>query len=105
MRIAAVQPSSTDSKNVNNLITSTTTLTVVDADKNNKIVPAQDYLALKSQIKVDDKVKSGDYFTIKYSDTVQVYGLNPEDIKILVILKIQIMLKQLRLQNMILQII
>ncbi|HDC8139323.1 TPA: carboxypeptidase regulatory-like domain-containing protein, partial [Staphylococcus aureus] len=81
MRIAAVQPSSTDSKNVNNLITSTTTLTVVDADKNNKIVPAQDYLALKSQIKVDDKVKSGDYFTIKYSDTVQVYGLNPEDIK------------------------
>ncbi|MFW2637864.1 SdrD B-like domain-containing protein, partial [Staphylococcus aureus] len=28
-----------------------------------------------------DKVKSGDYFTIKYSDTVQVYGLNPEDIK------------------------
>ncbi|MGT2610164.1 Ig-like domain-containing protein [Staphylococcus aureus] len=33
--------------------------------KNNKIVPAQDYLALKSQIKVDDKVKSGDYFTIK----------------------------------------
>ncbi|MFW2628858.1 SdrD B-like domain-containing protein, partial [Staphylococcus aureus] len=24
---------------------------------------------------------SGDYFTIKYSDTVQVYGLNPEDIK------------------------
>ncbi|MDQ7196820.1 fibrinogen-binding adhesin SdrG C-terminal domain-containing protein, partial [Staphylococcus aureus] len=81
MRIAAVQPSSTDSKNVNNLITSTTTLTVVDADKNNKIVPAQDYLALKSQIKVDDKVKSGDYFTIKYSDSVQVYGLNPEDIK------------------------
>ncbi|HHI7166336.1 TPA: SdrD B-like domain-containing protein, partial [Staphylococcus aureus] len=81
MRIAAVQPSSTDSKNVNNLITSTTTLTVVDADKNNKIVPAQDYLALKSQIKVDDKVKSGDYCTIKYSDTVQVYGLNPEDIK------------------------
>ncbi|HBC8628424.1 TPA: carboxypeptidase regulatory-like domain-containing protein, partial [Staphylococcus aureus] len=81
IRIAAVQPSSTDSKNVNNLITSTTTLTVVDADKNNKIVPAQDYLALKSQIKVDDKVKSGDYFTIKYSDTVQVYGLNPEDIK------------------------
>ncbi|MFW2651360.1 SdrD B-like domain-containing protein, partial [Staphylococcus aureus] len=34
-----------------------------------------------SQITVDDKVKSGDYFTIKYSDTVQVYGLNPEDIK------------------------
>lgn len=32
MRIAAVQPSSTDSKNVNNLITSTTTLTVVDAE-------------------------------------------------------------------------
>ncbi|HDE0509043.1 TPA: carboxypeptidase regulatory-like domain-containing protein, partial [Staphylococcus aureus] len=81
MRIAAVQPSSTDSKNVNNLITSTTTLTVVDADNNNKIVPAQDYLALKSQIAVDDNVKSGDYFTIKYSDTVQVYGLNPEDIK------------------------
>lgn len=51
------------------------------------------------------KVKSGDYFTIKYSDTVQVYGLNPEDIKILEILKIQIMVKQLRLQNMILQII
>ncbi len=81
MRIAAVQPSSTEAKNVNDLITSNTTLTVVDADKNNKIVPAQDYLALKSQIKVDDKVKSGDYFTIKYSDTVQVYGLNPEDIK------------------------
>ncbi|HBM8002079.1 TPA: MSCRAMM family adhesin SdrD, partial [Staphylococcus aureus] len=81
MRIAAVQPSSTEAKNVNGLITSNTTLTVVDADKNNKIVPAQDYLALKSQIKVDDKVKSGDYFTIKYSDTVQVYGLNPEDIK------------------------
>ncbi|HDJ2674002.1 TPA: MSCRAMM family adhesin SdrD, partial [Staphylococcus aureus] len=81
MRIAAIQPNSTDSKNVNDLITSNTTLTVVDADKNNKIVPAQDYLALKSQIKVDDKVKSGDYFTIKYSDTVQVYGLNPEDIK------------------------
>ncbi|HDI6743997.1 TPA: carboxypeptidase regulatory-like domain-containing protein, partial [Staphylococcus aureus] len=81
MRIAAVQPSSTEVKNVNDLITSNTTLTVVDADKNNKIVPAQDYLELKSQIKVDDKVKSGDYFTIKYSDTVQVYGLNPEDIK------------------------
>ncbi|HCC4423506.1 TPA: MSCRAMM family adhesin SdrD, partial [Staphylococcus aureus] len=81
MRIAAVQPSSTEAKNVNDLITSNTTLTVVDADKNNKIVPAQDYLALKSQITVDDKVKSGDYFTIKYSDTVQVYGLNPEDIK------------------------
>ncbi|HDP6331723.1 TPA: MSCRAMM family adhesin SdrD, partial [Staphylococcus aureus] len=81
MRMAAIQPNSTDSKNVNNLITSTTTLTVVDADKNNKTVPAQDYLTLKSQIKVDDKVKSGDYFTIKYSDTVQVYGLNPEDIK------------------------
>ncbi len=59
MRMAAVQPSSTDSKNVNNLITSTTSLTVVDADKNNKIVPAQDYLSLKSQISVDDKVKSG----------------------------------------------
>ncbi|HDJ1553098.1 TPA: carboxypeptidase regulatory-like domain-containing protein, partial [Staphylococcus aureus] len=81
MRIAAVQPSSTEAKNVNDLITSNTTLTVVDADKNNKIVPAQDYLELKSQIKVDDKVKSGDYFTIKYSDTVQVYGLNLEDIK------------------------
>ncbi|MDR7683749.1 fibrinogen-binding adhesin SdrG C-terminal domain-containing protein, partial [Staphylococcus argenteus] len=81
MRMAAVQPSTTDSKNVNDLITSTTSLTVVDADKNNKIVPAQDYLSLKSQISVDDKVKSGDYFTIKYSDTVQVYGLNPEDIK------------------------
>ncbi|HCD1518824.1 TPA: carboxypeptidase regulatory-like domain-containing protein, partial [Staphylococcus aureus] len=81
MRIAAVQPSSTEAKNVNDLITSNTTLTVVDANKNNKIVPAQDYLELKSQIKVDDKVKSGDYFTIKYSDTVQVYGLNPEDIK------------------------
>ncbi|HCT3224430.1 TPA: carboxypeptidase regulatory-like domain-containing protein, partial [Staphylococcus aureus] len=81
MRIAAVQPSSTDSKNVNNLITSTTTLTVVDADNSKTIVPAQDYLSLKSQITVDDKVKSGDYFTIKYSDTVQVYGLNPEDIK------------------------
>ncbi|OHS65057.1 hydrolase, partial [Staphylococcus sp. HMSC73A05] len=81
MRIAAVQPASTDSKNVNNLITSTTTLTVVDADNSKTIVPAQDYLSLKSQITVDDKVKSGDYFTIKYSDTVQVYGLNPEDIK------------------------
>ncbi|HCT5861989.1 TPA: carboxypeptidase regulatory-like domain-containing protein, partial [Staphylococcus aureus] len=81
MRMAAIQPTSTDSKNVNDLITSNTTLTVVDADKNNKIVPAQDYLALKSQMTVDDKVKSGDYFTIKYSDTVQVYGLNPEDIK------------------------
>ncbi|HDK4286653.1 TPA: carboxypeptidase regulatory-like domain-containing protein, partial [Staphylococcus aureus] len=81
MRIAAVQPSSTEAKNANDLITSNTTLTVVDADKNNKIVPAQDYLSLKSQITVDDKVKSGDYFTIKYSDTVQVYGLNPEDIK------------------------
>ncbi|MCC5293782.1 SdrD B-like domain-containing protein, partial [Staphylococcus aureus] len=81
MRIAAVQPSSTEAKNVNDLITSNTTLTVVDADKNNKIVPDQDYLSLKSQITVDDKVKSGDYFTIKYSDTVQVYGLNPEDIK------------------------
>ncbi|HDB2184480.1 TPA: carboxypeptidase regulatory-like domain-containing protein, partial [Staphylococcus aureus] len=81
MRIAAVQPSSTEAKNVNDLITSNTTLTVVDADKNNKIVPAQDYLSLKSQITVDDKVKSGDYFTIKYSNTVQVYGLNPEDIK------------------------
>ncbi|HDT6323731.1 TPA: carboxypeptidase regulatory-like domain-containing protein, partial [Staphylococcus aureus] len=81
MRIAAVQPSSTDSKNVNDLITSNTTLTVVDADNSKTIVPAQDYLSLKSQITVDDKVKSGDYFTIKYSDTVQVYGLNPEDIK------------------------
>ncbi|MET1374636.1 Ig-like domain-containing protein, partial [Staphylococcus aureus] len=81
MRIAAVQPSSTEAKNVNDLITSTTTLTVVDADNSKTIVPAQDYLSLKSQITVDDKVKSGDYFTIKYSDTVQVYGLNPEDIK------------------------
>ncbi|MCE5063749.1 carboxypeptidase regulatory-like domain-containing protein, partial [Staphylococcus aureus] len=81
MRIAAIQPNSTDSKNVNDLITSNTTLTVVDADNSKTIVPAQDYLSLKSQITVDDKVKSGDYFTIKYSDTVQVYGLNPEDIK------------------------
>lgn len=81
MRIAAIQPNSTDSKNVNDLITSNTTLTVVDADNSKTIVPAQDYLSLKSQITVDDKVKSGDYFIIKYSDTVQVYGLNPEDIK------------------------
>ncbi|HCT1280097.1 TPA: carboxypeptidase regulatory-like domain-containing protein, partial [Staphylococcus aureus] len=81
MRMAAIQPNSTDSKNVNDLITSNTTLTVVDADNSKTIVPAQDYLSLKSQITVDDKVKSGDYFTIKYSDTVQVYGLNPEDIK------------------------
>ncbi|MBZ6424990.1 MAG: hydrolase, partial [Staphylococcus aureus] len=69
MRIAAIQPNSTDSKNVNDLITSNTTLTVVDADNSKTIVPAQDYLSLKSQITVDDKVKSGDYFTIKYSDT------------------------------------
>ena len=81
MRMAAYKPNSTDSKNVNDLITSNTTLTVVDADNSKTIVPAQDYLSLKSQITVDDKVKSGDYFTIKYSDTVQVYGLNPEDIK------------------------
>ncbi|HEA6034943.1 TPA: carboxypeptidase regulatory-like domain-containing protein, partial [Staphylococcus aureus] len=81
MRMAAIQPNSTDSKNVNDLITSNTTLTVVDADNSKTIVPAQDYLSLKSQITIDDKVKSGDYFTIKYSDTVQVYGLNPEDIK------------------------
>ncbi|MEF9548084.1 SdrD B-like domain-containing protein, partial [Staphylococcus aureus] len=81
MRMAAIQPNSTDSKNVNDLITSNTTLTVIDADNSKTIVPAQDYLSLKSQITVDDKVKSGDYFTIKYSDTVQVYGLNPEDIK------------------------
>ncbi|MDO6980209.1 SdrD B-like domain-containing protein, partial [Staphylococcus aureus] len=81
MRMAAIQSTSTDSKNVNDLITSNTTLTVVDADNSKTIVPAQDYLSLKSQITVDDKVKSGDYFTIKYSDTVQVYGLNPEDIK------------------------
>ncbi|MCQ1109117.1 carboxypeptidase regulatory-like domain-containing protein, partial [Staphylococcus aureus] len=81
MRMAAIQPNSTDSKNVNDLITSNTTLTIVDADNSKTIVPAQDYLSLKSQITVDDKVKSGDYFTIKYSDTVQVYGLNPEDIK------------------------
>ncbi|HCT3141255.1 TPA: carboxypeptidase regulatory-like domain-containing protein, partial [Staphylococcus aureus] len=81
MRMAAIQPNSTDPKNVNDLITSNTTLTVVDADNSKTIVPAQDYLSLKSQITVDDKVKSGDYFTIKYSDTVQVYGLNPEDIK------------------------
>ncbi|HDB5112291.1 TPA: carboxypeptidase regulatory-like domain-containing protein, partial [Staphylococcus aureus] len=81
MRMAAIQPNSTDSKNVNDFITSNTTLTVVDADNSKTIVPAQDYLSLKSQITVDDKVKSGDYFTIKYSDTVQVYGLNPEDIK------------------------
>ncbi|HHE6115832.1 TPA: SdrD B-like domain-containing protein, partial [Staphylococcus aureus] len=81
MRMAAIQPNSTDSKNVNDLIASNTTLTVVDADNSKTIVPAQDYLSLKSQITVDDKVKSGDYFTIKYSDTVQVYGLNPEDIK------------------------
>ncbi|KAC48912.1 serine-aspartate repeat-containing protein D, partial [Staphylococcus aureus VET0241R] len=81
MRMAAIQSTSTDSKNVNDLITSNTTLTVVDADNSKTIVPAQDYLSLKSQITVDDKVKSGDYFTIKYLDTVQVYGLNPEDIK------------------------
>ncbi len=81
MRMAAIQPNSTDSKNVDDLITSNTTLTVVDADNSKTIVPAQDYLSLKSQITVDDKVKSGDYFTIKYSDTVQVYELNPEDIK------------------------
>ena len=70
-----------------------------------KSVPAQDYLALKSQIKVDDKVKSGDYFTIKYSDTVQVYGLNPEDIKNIGDIKDPNNGKQLQLQNMILQII
>ncbi len=81
MRMAAIQPNSTDSKNVNDLITSNTTLTVVDADNSKTIVPAQDYLSLKSQITVDDKVKSGDYFTIKYSDTVQVYGFGTQDIK------------------------
>lgn len=57
MRMAAIQPNSTDSKNVNDLITSNTTLTVVDADNSKTIVPAQDYLSLKSQITVDDKVK------------------------------------------------
>ncbi len=70
MRMAAIQPNSTDSKNVNDLITSNTTLTVVD-DNNKTIVPAQDYLSLKSQITVDDKVKSGDYFTIKKQFSIQ----------------------------------
>ncbi|MDN8864742.1 hypothetical protein Q0N06_13570, partial [Staphylococcus aureus] len=43
MRMAAIQSTSTDSKNVNDLITSNTTLTVVDADNSKTIVPAQDY--------------------------------------------------------------
>ncbi|XMQ60187.1 Ig-like domain-containing protein [Staphylococcus aureus] len=37
---------------------------------------------------VDDKVKSGDYFTIKYSDTSEVYEIR-KILKILVILKIK----------------
>ncbi|EIE3774554.1 fibrinogen-binding adhesin SdrG C-terminal domain-containing protein, partial [Staphylococcus pseudintermedius] len=68
-------------QNVNDLIKSDTSLTVIDADKNGTIVPAQDYIAWKSLISVDDKVNSGDHFTIKYSDTIQMYGLNPVDIR------------------------
>ena len=56
MRMAAVQPSSTDSKNVNDLITSNTTLTVVDADKTIKSEPAQDYLALNHKLKLMTKL-------------------------------------------------
>ncbi|PNZ09847.1 hypothetical protein CD118_10195, partial [Staphylococcus coagulans] len=67
--------------NVNDLITSETKLTVIDSDQNGKIIPSQDYIDFTSKISVDDSVKSGDYFTVQYSDTIQVYGLNPEDIK------------------------
>ena len=51
------------------------------------------------------KLNQVDYFTIKYSDTVQVYGLNPEDIKNIGDIKDPNNGKQLQLQNMILQII
>ncbi|MCE3312551.1 hydrolase, partial [Staphylococcus aureus] len=81
MRMAAIQSTSTDSKNVNNLITSKTALTVVDADNSKTIVPAQDYLSMKSQITVDDKIKSGNFFTITYSHSFQQYRLTPRDIK------------------------
>ncbi len=68
------------SKNVNDLIRSNTELTV-NGKEDGTVVPGQSTLTLKSIVEVDDKVKAGDYFTIKYSDTIQVYGANPEDTK------------------------
>ncbi|ELP8690935.1 carboxypeptidase regulatory-like domain-containing protein, partial [Staphylococcus pseudintermedius] len=68
-------------QNVNDLIKSDTTLSVKDSDNSGTIEPGKDSIAWKSAVSVDDKVHSGDYFTIKYSDTIQAYGLNPVDIR------------------------
>ncbi|MCE4957797.1 SdrD B-like domain-containing protein, partial [Macrococcoides caseolyticum] len=69
--------------NVNSLITSNTTLTPVDASGDGTISPLNDYVRWQSSIAVNDAVEGGDYFTINYSDTLQVYGANPEDIKLI----------------------
>ncbi|MGT0185654.1 hypothetical protein ACVNP0_02130 [Staphylococcus aureus] len=83
----------TESQNVNDLITSNTTLTVVDADNSKTIGPAEDHSSLKSQITVDDKLNQviiSQLYYIQYKhNQLNLY------IKILVILKIQIMVKQL----------
>ena len=79
--ISGVNEARLTGNDVNNLINSKTTLTVNDSDNSNTIEPGKDSISWKSNVLVDDKVKSGDYFTIKYSDTIQAYGLNPVDIK------------------------
>ncbi|WP_214524859.1 SdrD B-like domain-containing protein [Staphylococcus pseudintermedius] len=68
------------SKNVNDLITSDFKITV-NSNKDGKVVPGQSTITLVGNVNVNDKVKPGDYFTVKYSDAIQVYGVNPEDIK------------------------
>ncbi|MBA8779857.1 carboxypeptidase regulatory-like domain-containing protein, partial [Staphylococcus schleiferi subsp. coagulans] len=68
------------SKNVNDLITSDFKITV-NSNKDGKVAPGQSTLTLVGNVNVNDKVKPGDYFTVKYSDAIQVYGVNPEDIK------------------------
>ncbi|MDR5604071.1 Ig-like domain-containing protein, partial [Staphylococcus coagulans] len=78
--IAEVQPTTLSDRNVSDLIQSETKLTV-NPTKTGDVVPGQSSVSLKSALSVDDNVKAGDYFVVKYSENLQVYGVNPEDKK------------------------
>ncbi len=78
--IAEVQPTTLSGRNVSDLIQSETKLTV-NPTKTGDVVPGQSSVSLKSALSVDDNVKAGDYFVVKYSENLQVYGVNPEDKK------------------------
>ncbi len=77
---ADVQPTTLSGRNVSDLIQSETKLTV-NPTKTGDVVPGQSSVSLKSALSVDDNVKAGDYFVVKYSENLQVYGVNPEDKK------------------------